>query len=109
MAITRKAEAQYRNWKAEEVKVEGGLAVRYSDVCVHEFRLGEVDDPEIYAAEPLWKWQESEAGQWIMEHAVEKPFWHRMTSPYSYGWTYYIIARLSEQDQTYWALKWQKS
>jgi hypothetical protein len=31
------------------------------------------------------------------------------TDPYTYGYKYYIIARLKEQDQTYWTLKWQKS
>ena len=73
------------------------------------FRIGDVDDPEIYAAQPIYEWQQTEAGRWVMENAVGKPFWHRMVSPSSYGWTYYVIARLSEQDQTYWALKWQKS
>jgi len=40
---------------------------------------------------------------------VETPFWHRSVDPNSFGYKYYIIARLREQDQTYWALKWQKS
>jgi hypothetical protein len=57
----------------------------------------------------MLEWQESEVGQWVMENAVERPFWHRMVNPNTFGFTYYIIARLSEQDQTYWALKWQKS
>ena len=63
----------------------------------------------MYAAQPIMEWQKSEAGQWIMEHAVEKPFWHRVLSSYTYGWTYYIIARLREQDHTYWALRWSNN
>ena len=78
-------------------------------VIVYRFQMGDVEDPDLYAAEPLYNWQQSEAGQWVMAHAVETPFWHRVTDPHYYGYKYYVIARLSEQDQTYWTLKWQKS
>jgi hypothetical protein len=104
----RSAESE-KLFKAPEYRLVDGKAVKFSDVAVHSFGMGDVDDPDLYAAQPLLDWQESEAGQWVMEHAVEKPFWHRMINPYTFGWTYFIIARLSEQDQTYWTLKWQKS
>ena len=109
MAITRNHQAEYTHWQPEETKIINGKPVRFRDVCVHEIRMGDVEDPDLYAAQPMLDWQESEAGQWIMEHAVETPFWHRVISPYTMGWTYYIIARLAEHDQTFWALKWQKS
>lgn len=96
-------------YKPDEWRLVNGKGVKFSDVKVHQFNMGDVEDPDLYAAGPISEWQASEAGQWIMEHAVEKPFWHRVMSPYTYGWTYYIIARLQEQDHTYWALKWQKS
>jgi hypothetical protein len=70
--------------------------------------MGDVEDPDLYAAEPLYQWQQTEAGQWIMSHAVETPFWHRMVNPYTFGWTYCVIARLNEKDQLYWKLKWGK-
>jgi hypothetical protein len=98
-----------RLFKAPEYKLINGRAVKYSDVVVHEFSMGDVEDPDLYAAQPLHKWQQSEAGQWVMEHSITTPFWHRMSNPYYYGLMYYVVARLSEQDQTYWALKWQKS
>ena len=104
-----RSEEASRLFKAPEYQMVDGKAVKYSDVVVHEFAMGDVEDPDLYAAEPLWKWQQSEAGQWVMEHAVKEPFWHCITNPYYYGLTYFIVARLSEQDQTYWALKWQKS
>ncbi len=96
-------------FKAPEWTLVGDKAVKLSDVKVHEFTMGDVEDPDLYAAQPIYEWQQSEMGQWIMEHAVEVPFWHRSVDPSSYGHKYYIIARLREQDQTYWALKWQKS
>ena len=96
-------------FKPPEWREVNGQAVKYSDVVVHSFGMGDVDDPDLYAAEPMYQWQQSEAGQWVMAHAVETPFWHRHVDPYSYGYRYYIVARLSEKDQTFWTLKWQKS
>jgi len=41
-----------------------------------------------------------------MEHAVERPYWIRAVDPYSYGHVYRIMARVSEQHETFWMLKW---
>jgi hypothetical protein len=95
-------------FKKPEYQLVDGKTVKFSDVVVHEFVMGDVEDPDLYAAQPIYEWQQSEAGQWVMEHAVDKPFWHRISDPHYYGLTYYIVARLSEQDQTYWTLKWKK-
>lgn len=103
----RSAEAD-RLFKEPEYRLVNDKSVKYSDVVVHEFPMGDVEDPDLYAGAHLYQWEESEIGQWVMEHAVEKPFWHRHVNPYYYGYTYYVVARLSEQDQTYWALKWNK-
>jgi hypothetical protein len=104
----RSAEAD-KLFKAPEWQEVNGKAVKFSDVAVYSFGMGDVEDPDLYAAQPIYEWQQSEMGKWVMEHAVETPFWHRAVDPTSYGHKYYIIARLKEQDQTYWALKWQKS
>jgi hypothetical protein len=104
----RSAEAE-KLFKPAEYKLIDGRAVKFSDVAVHSFTMGDVEDPDLYAAQPIYEWQQSEQGKWVMEHAVETPFWHRHVDPMTYGYRYFIIARLKEQDQTYWALKWQKS
>ena len=78
-------------------------------VCVHQIRMGDVDDPDLYAAEPIWQWQQTPAGKWIMEHAVEQPFWHREISPHLMGYKYHIVARLKEPDELYWTLKWKNA
>lgn len=111
MAITapRPSAEASKLFKQSEYQLIDGQAVKISDVRVHEFNMGDVEDPDLYAAEPIWQWQQSEAGKWVMEHAVETPFWHRHVDPHTYGYKYHIIARLKEQDHTYWALKWQKS
>ena len=92
--------------RPREVKVVDGHAVAYSDVVVHHFPMGDVEDPDLYAAQPLYDWQKSEAGAWVMEHAVEPPFWTRQADIESYGYRYYIVARLKEADQTYFKLRW---
>jgi len=106
MAMTNRPHSDYKHWQAEEVKIIGDRAVRYSDVCVHEFTMGDVEDPELYAAQPLWEWQESEMGQWVMAHAVEQPYWIQSLDYNSWGHRFKVMARLSEPDQTFWTLKW---
>ena len=94
------------HWQPAFTKIVDERPVRFSDVCVHKFYVGDVEDPDIYAAGPVWEWQQSESGQWITEHAVEQPYWIRNVDYTTYGHQYRIIARLSEQDQTFFKLKW---
>ena len=75
-------------------------------VIVHRFQMGDVEDPDLYAAQPLCDWQNSEVGKWIMEHSVETPMWHRHSDVNSYGYQYAIEAWLKGADHTYWQLKW---
>ena len=75
-------------------------------VVVHRFQLGDVDDPDLYAAEPLWKWQESEQGKFVMEHAVDKPVWHRQIDHQTYGHLYVIVAELEAKKLSEFYLRW---
>ena len=74
---------------------------------MHEFTIGDVEDPDLYAAQPLSDWQDSEAGRFVMAHAVEPPYWTRMIDHQSYGWRYAIVARMRESDQTFFRLKFK--
>ena len=85
----------------EHIKRHGPLRV----VC-HRFRMGDVEDPDLYAAEPLWQWQNSEMGKWVMANAVQTPSWHRDIDPSTYGYAYSIRAELTPKNYTYWWLKW---
>lgn len=95
-----------RHYQAPEVKLINGEAVRYSDICVHEFKLSDVDDPDIYVSEPIWRWQQTEAGAWVMQNAVEEPYYVQYNDHWTWGYHYKIMARLSEANQTFWHLKW---
>ena len=75
-------------------------------VVVHRFRLGDVEDPDLYAGEPLWQWQQSDAGQFIMEHAKITPEWHRQADPMNYGYQYAIIAEIEAKKLSEFYLRW---
>jgi hypothetical protein len=84
-------------------------AYRIHKTIVHQFQLGDVDDPDLYAAQPMYEWKESEQGQWVMSKAVETPEWHRYLDPMTYGYKYAIVAKLKDIDYTFWTLKWPPS
>jgi hypothetical protein len=92
-------------FKSREWRLEGDQAVEISDLVVHSFTMGDVEDPDLYAAQPLMEWQVSEAGKWVMKNAVETPFWHRVVEPATYGHKYYVIARMRTKDQTFFKLR----
>jgi hypothetical protein len=74
---------------------------------VHEFRLGDVDDPDIYAAGPIFDWERSEAGSWVMKNAYDKPSWHRHADINTYGYRYQIRADLTDEQITFFELKFK--
>jgi hypothetical protein len=77
-------------------------------VVVHRFRMGDVEDPDIYVAEPLWKWQQSDAGQFVMKNAINQPEWHRQPDLANYGFSVVIIAELEKKKLSEFYLRWGK-
>jgi hypothetical protein len=107
MAILRDLDREHKKHnKPQETKIINGAAVTFSDMVVHKFRMGDVEDPVLYAAQPIYEWQQSEAGKFVMEHAVEPPWWVRTIDQYSYGFEFAIMARMKEADQTFYTLKY---
>ena len=89
-----------------EVKIIDDVPVKIHNVVVHKFRVTDGEDPDLFAAEPIWKWQQTEMGQWVMENAMEKPIWSRHLDYNTYGYQYAIQAKLKEADYLVWALRW---
>ena len=83
--------------------------IEVKTVVVHRFKMGDVEDPDLYAAQPLWEWQQSEMGQWVMSHAVDQPEWRRHVDASFYSYEYAIVAKLTARDYTFWQLKWGNS
>jgi len=74
---------------------------------LYEFRLSDVEDPELYAAGPLWDWQQTDYGKWVMDHA-DDPTYHVHPDPMTYGYRIAVTGLLEEQDYTFFMLKWGK-
>ena len=72
--------------------VIGDRVEECKEVIVHTFQMGDVDDPDLYAAQPLIEWEKSDAGQWVFKNAADTPTWHRMADPSTYGYKYQIRA-----------------
>lgn len=78
------------------------------NVVVHKFDIRDVADPEIYATAPIFDWERSDAGQWILERAIETPAWHRWDDPMSFYTKFAITAKLKDKDYIVWLLKYKE-
>lgn len=76
------------------------------NVVVYRFTVGDVEDPDLYASEPLYKWQNSDAGKFIMENAEEQPSWHRQLDHAAFGYQYAIVAKLEKKKLSEYLLRW---
>jgi len=68
------------------------------------FQMGDVEDPELYCAEPIWRWQQTEQGKWCMDHAEDVRY-NIYPDDYSYGYKVTITGILEGKYATLYALK----
>jgi hypothetical protein len=79
-------------------------------IIVYTFTLGDVDDPDLYAADPLYQWQQTPHGKWVMENCCDDaPVWNRYLDPNSFGHKYMISAVFEEKKLTEYYLKFGNS
>lgn len=88
--------------------VVGDRVEEVREIIVHTFTVGDVEDPDLYAASPLIEWEKSELGQWIMRNACDTPTWHRTIDHSSFMYKYQIRAKLMGPALTEWLLKYGK-
>jgi len=74
-------------------------------VVFHSFRMGDVEDPEIYAAQPIYEWQQTEHGQWVMKHCAEPTYSIGPDSSYM-GYRITLSGELEDQHAVFHELKW---
>jgi len=104
MATTQNYEDN--NWQAPETKIINGLPVRFCDVCVYKV-FDDHGDLNTMISNLTQRWQCSEQGNWIMEHAVCRPYWLKESINDRFQSSHSLMARLSEQNQIFWQLKWK--
>ena len=74
---------------------------------VHTINMGDVEDPDLFVGQPIWEWQQTEQGKWIMENSNPTPSWHRQVDYTTYGHLYQIRAYLTHKQLTFWKLKYE--
>ena len=75
-----------------------------SKYILHEFRMGDVDDVDIYVAQPIYEWQQTPAGKLCMEKATDLEY-HVHPDSMTIGYRVTITGYLSDKHATFWALK----
>lgn len=78
-------------------------------IVVHTFSISDNDDPEIYAAEPIWNWQQTDKGKFVMKNAYTVPEFHRMYDISSLSYKFAITAEFEKKILVEFYLKWGKS
>jgi len=69
--------------------------------------MGDVDDIDIYVAQPIYEWQQTEQGRWVMEHAHDL-IYHTAADPATFGYRVSIRGRIeSGLKLTEYLLKWK--
>lgn len=76
-------------------------------ILVHSFLLSDVEDPEIYAAEPILAFERTEKGQWLHDHSELQMTYDILNDPTVMGYRVVLHAWLNEQDLTFYNLKWK--
>ena len=77
-------------------------------IIVHEATMVDNDDSAIYASVPIYEWEQSDSGKWVMANALTTPIWKTVPDINTASIKVQIIADLKEQDITYFKLKWGK-
>ena len=66
--------------------------------------MGDVDDVEVYAAQPIYEWLQTDAGKWVNERC-EDLYWQTVANPDTYGWTVLLRGSITDQHATEYYLR----
>lgn len=68
--------------------------------------MGDVDDVDIYVAKPIYEWQQTEHGRWVMEHAQDLRY-NTGADPNTFGYRITIVGEIDEGPLvTEYLLRW---
>jgi len=76
-------------------------------MILHEFTMGDVEDPYLYAAFPISEWQATEHGKWVMANVTEPPVFHISPDLNTLGFRVVITGNLNPRAETYFRLKYK--
>jgi hypothetical protein len=75
-------------------------------ITVVKLKMADNDDPWLYAAQPIWNWEQSEQGKWVIDHSVQPLEFSVFPCIDTYGYDVAVQATLSEQNLTFFKLRW---
>jgi len=77
-------------------------------IMFYDFSIGDVDDVDIYAAQPIYEWQQTDHGRWVMAHAQDLRYY---TQPdmNTFGYRVVIRGMLEPQQATEYFLRWHNA
>ena len=76
-------------------------------IVFYSFLVGDVEDPEIYAAVPLGAFMATEKGLWIKENCPD-PVYVIRNDPSTYGVRVFVYGDVEDKFATEYYLKWNK-
>ena len=74
-------------------------------VTFHTFGIGDVEDPELYAAWPLCEFMDTEKGQWIRNNCQDPQYVIR-PDPHTYGTRVIVYGEVEDKQAVEWILRW---
>lgn len=74
-------------------------------ITFHTFGMGDVEDPELYAAQPLYEWQQTDQGQWVMKNCADPTYIIR-PDPNTFGQRVIVYGEVEDQMATEYLLRW---
>lgn len=57
--------------------------------------MGDVDDVDIYVAQPIYEWQQTDQGKWVMQHAQNLTY-HTAPDLHTFGYRVAITGDIAE-------------
>jgi len=70
--------------------------------------MGDVDDVEVYAAQPIYEWLQTDQGKWVQERC-EDLSWHTYTNPNIFGYSVILQGSITDRHATEYYLRWLSS
>jgi|LakMenE18May11ns_1017448.scaffolds.fasta_scaffold9947573_8 hypothetical protein len=75
-------------------------------VSVAKFRMGDIEDPEVWINDSVLDWQQSQIGQWVMSNSKTLPCLEKKWDTNQFNWLVDIIAEFDDKIYTEYLLRW---
>ena len=75
-------------------------------LTVKIFKLGDVEDPDVYLGAAAYDWLQTEHGAWVKANARDLTYHHSPFSQDYYGYQCSISAKFEDEMAVIYKLKW---